>query len=428
MSAVGCGDSDSGAEASTESGSVGTESVGTPEGTTRDSSTRGGNSTDSDGSLTETSSGSGDSSDSGDTEDRSSDTDVVDPVPCRTAVYGDLEADIWNPLPGAPFGDVCACANGFPEVCGSTFCAGAFAFSGAAFDSVRNRVVQWGGGHDDYYGNELYAFDLSTATWSMLTDPSPPTNPGSCVETLEDGAPNSRHTYGGLAILPRSDQLFAIGGSLACGPGDGSASAWLYSFGDRSWERIEPEFVGFAPDEDPRDDLYGFSTLEIVSAYDDVAQEVFVETTFSLSSYSARTNTWTKRLDVFDHLDGRWGERNAVIAGPQRLMFSMGEGTIIAYDLSESGGFETWTTQGPQAVVDASAPGLLYDPVREVVVGLAAGRLYALNLRSRTWTMLPDELPDVGDRTWGRFRYAECEDAYVAVTDDPERPVYLYRR
>src|SRR5215467_3275959 len=36
------------------------------------------------------------------------------------------------------------------------------AWSGGAYDSKRDRLIVWGGGHGDYGGNEIYAFDVNT--------------------------------------------------------------------------------------------------------------------------------------------------------------------------------------------------------------------------------------------------------------------------
>ena len=48
---------------------------------------------------------------------------------------------------------------------------GITAWSGAAFDSMNTRLLLNGGGHSDYGGNEIYAFDFDTDTWSRLSDP-----------------------------------------------------------------------------------------------------------------------------------------------------------------------------------------------------------------------------------------------------------------
>jgi hypothetical protein len=36
------------------------------------------------------------------------------------------------------------------------------AWGGGAHDTKRDRLIVWGGGHGDYGGNELYAFDVNT--------------------------------------------------------------------------------------------------------------------------------------------------------------------------------------------------------------------------------------------------------------------------
>ena len=47
------------------------------------------------------------------------------------------------------------------------------AWNGAAVDAKRNRLIVWGGGHNDYYGNEVYALELSTMSIKRIVDPSP---------------------------------------------------------------------------------------------------------------------------------------------------------------------------------------------------------------------------------------------------------------
>ena len=46
------------------------------------------------------------------------------------------------------------------------------ACGGGTLDTARDRLLVWGGGHGDYAGNELCAFDLATLQWSRLTEPS----------------------------------------------------------------------------------------------------------------------------------------------------------------------------------------------------------------------------------------------------------------
>src|SRR5215475_9419554 len=50
-----------------------------------------------------------------------------------------------------------------------------YAWSSGVYDSDRDQLVVFGGGHTDYSGNEVYAFGPITGTspkWTRLTDPS----------------------------------------------------------------------------------------------------------------------------------------------------------------------------------------------------------------------------------------------------------------
>jgi hypothetical protein len=69
---------------------------------------------------------------------------------------------------------------------GGAFCAG-YGRSGS--------LVLCGGGHADYYGNEVYAFDMETCLWARLTNPY--RTPKFPIEDgiWPDGTPSVSHTY-----------------------------------------------------------------------------------------------------------------------------------------------------------------------------------------------------------------------------------------
>src|SRR5687767_9376378 len=46
------------------------------------------------------------------------------------------------------------------------------AWNGGAYDGLRNRLLVFGGGHNDYYGNEIYAFNLNSMAWERVTNPT----------------------------------------------------------------------------------------------------------------------------------------------------------------------------------------------------------------------------------------------------------------
>jgi hypothetical protein len=96
-----------------------------------------------------------------------------------------------------------------------------FAYSGGIFDTARNRMVIWGGGHSDYMGNEGYAFTLGALSppytnsqaqaWSMVI-------PQSSAAQLQD-AYDCDGTYTGFmgsqltTLTNDSEQGFAYDGT-----------------------------------------------------------------------------------------------------------------------------------------------------------------------------------------------------------------------
>jgi hypothetical protein len=104
----------------------------------------------------------------------------------------------------------------FTELCANVIRA----WSGAIADTTANRLIIWGGGHMNYYGNEIYSLNLTAnpITLTRLKDPTVPTNYANsqnCIDGIPPGspnfAPNSRESYGGLAFIPGPYRLFVEG-------------------------------------------------------------------------------------------------------------------------------------------------------------------------------------------------------------------------
>src|SRR5262249_54866560 len=92
-------------------------------------------------------------------------------------------------------------------------------WNGAIADTTANRLIIWGGGHDNYYGNEIYSLNLTAnpITLTRLKDPTVPTNYANritCIDGIPPGspnfAPNSREGYGGLAFLPSPYRMLIV--------------------------------------------------------------------------------------------------------------------------------------------------------------------------------------------------------------------------
>jgi len=320
----------------------------------------------------------------------------------------------WSPLPNTRIRAVCAADNGF-DVGGNTGCAAiTAAWNSAAFDTRRNRLLVFGGGHTDYYGNEVYAIDVVTPGIVRLTDPAPPDASGACVESLAGGTqPNARHTYDGIEYLPTVDKLFVFGGSLACGPGNFGSDTWLFSLATNSWEAVKA--TGMVPRAVPG----------IQTAFDPVSGLVYLHDDAYLYSFDPGTGVYS-RLNKSPHAVGYHmtmtidpKRRKAVLLGFDR---SANAGRVWTYDL-RSGSSYTRTqlaTTGGTALVGTLYPGIDYDPATDRLVGWSETTpdlVYSLDMDTGTWTTMTHRggPGPAGNGTSGRWRHVPGYGVFVLL-------------
>src|SRR5262249_20107455 len=76
-------------------------------------------------------------------------------------------------------------------------------------------------------------------------------------------APNSRHSYNGLAYVDHLDKMFVVAGSLAsnCGAAARPADMWLFAFATNTWSRINPVFSGVKPGDPQFSDMQGYTAV-----------------------------------------------------------------------------------------------------------------------------------------------------------------------
>lgn len=295
----------------------------------------------------------------------------------------------WTKIPFSSFGgsenrSVCET----PAPAGSVMGCVAIltAWSGCVVDTLRSRLVCWGGGHTDYSGNEQYALDLNTVAggtcsatvpcWTRLTNYSPPNTSTSCVEKLADDRPNARHTYDGLAYLSLHDQALMTGGSLNyCG--DGSSATWILdmhslptSCGTTSQSSTSPACTSTWTQVGNSGSTH--QTSDSV-CYDPLNDQVVMMDSASLYSYKPISQTWSVL-----NSNASYGDLNgtAVCDTFHQLVIRIG-----CYSTC---GMESWsTTAGSKYAMTThrippscsgivySYPFLAYDPIHRDVVGLA---------------------------------------------------------
>lgn len=122
------------------------------------------------------------------------------------------------------------------------------AWNSAAFDAVSQRLYFIGGGHADYGGNEVYAFDLVQNRWLRLSMPEALTQaePHSQVKDklayLPANSPLSPHTYDGLSWNPKTRSLWlasehGFGGTGMPPHKPATSLVWEFSPAAGSWKK-----------------------------------------------------------------------------------------------------------------------------------------------------------------------------------------------
>jgi hypothetical protein len=258
-------------------------------------------------------------------------------------------------------------------------------------DLKRNRLLIWGGGHDDYWGNEVYALDFRVSPIVMRRLNEPNSNyydEANCSAATfnavtGDMEPVSRHPYDGLIYLPenpassRKDKMFLFGGSKSkCG--FGADDTWALDLETMRWEELHP--AGDKPA-----NHYG-----VVTAYDPNTDTVLMHDNNTLYRYCpekndsmCEANTWNKLAD-----NGMDYHMTAAIDPEKKLLIIVGTGNVYVYSIAPGSDFDRHTvpTTGAEDLVSSIHPGVSYDTFRHRMTGWSGGdTVYALDIDTNTW-------------------------------------------
>lgn len=277
------------------------------------------------------------------------------------------------------------------------------AWSGGTVDTNRSRLLVWGGGHSDYWGNEMYALDLPTLTIKRIVEPSAQTSQASCTPALPDGTPVARHTYDGLTYAAHADRFFATNGSMSpCGYG--ATDAWTYDFSAGKWQLM----TSSAPTQQ-------FGTMAV---YDPSTQLVYVKDTADFYSYSLEAKKYTKlnasSMPVDYHL-------SAAIDSKRRKFVIVGNGVQVV-DLATNKLSTMATTNTPGIVNSQQSPGVAYDPVADrIVVWHGGTNVWALDMDTGAWSQVATGVGPTaaapGQGTFGRWGYIAAYRVFAMIND-----------
>jgi hypothetical protein len=288
-------------------------------------------------------------------------------------------------------------------------------WGGGFADTARDRLVVWGGGHDGYFGNEVYALDLGARTLLRLTDPSTGSalaDLNACPETYSDGRPAARHTYNGPQYLPGEDLYFMAGAGLPpCG--NFSDGVWTFDPKVLSWTSQDPS-GGPNPEEN------GSVPQEATDPNTGLIYEVEANTGV-FWSYDLSGNAWSNlgNVTACSALDA-----TTAIDPLRHLYFCIGNGGFNKITIPPGGPYvatDLSSAAGCSVLVNASAPGFAYDSARNAMVGWQGGNavyVYDADTNSCTAQSYAGGPPAQSQSgTYGRWRYFPNLDVFALVND-----------
>lgn len=344
-------------------------------------------------------------------------------------VLAAMPADSWLALPGTAFRTFCKArekralqANG-----DCTMVIGAW--SGGVFDERLRRLLVIGGGHMDYWGNEVYGFELASGTWTLVSTASGLGNAGMPSEPMPDGTPVSRHTYDGLAYMRHLGQVFMFGGATSPN-GYSTNNAWSFDTDSGTWL-----VRAAAPST-------GAGHYYMASAYDPVTRKVYVRNQHGFYAYDPDADRWSGPIVSFNHPPyyprmQNYNYRRGVLLSAQRLFLAAGgklanppAPDVFIYDLDGRGDVtDAYPMSGDTSVISVAGPGLDADARTGSLVAWAGGAPAIMDPATWHWRRgsargAPPQA--VGNGTYGRFRYIPYLNVFILV-NKPEEDVHFYK-
>lgn len=312
------------------------------------------------------------------------------------------------------------------------------AYSGGAYDTHRDYLIVWGGGHTDYAGNEIYGFNVNSLQWKRITEPTLNVDDDSCdVGTDEnpgtfeypDQTPCSVHTYDYIVYVPSIDRFCSLGGASPY-PHGGNKTVHVHcnNFADSAGVHRGWALQSSMPHPGGTGGL---------SAYDPVKQHAWYfgySADEDLMKWEPASNSWqvrTPKLNIGS------SKMSAEIDPLQRVFVLVGEGSASKYFNIDDTGELTWqllNTSGPTFVSSAKGPGFEFDSVSKQLIGWAGGTsVYALDVAARQWKECPvadtnGVSPGAQNQngTYGRFQYIPSKNVFIVV-NHYKKNVFIYR-
>jgi len=310
-------------------------------------------------------------------------------------------------------------------------------WNGGAFASrfgARGGYIVWGGGHNGYFGNELYVFDVAKLAWQRVTEPVADPVCDYKEGELQNGSPCAAHSYDYVDYHPATNSFVKLGStSNHLQGGGGSPRVHLFSFDTQRWRRGARrehfnDQTGASSAYDPNRDVFWFLApyRNWFSKYDPNADN--------------GAGAWTSFQNYHVEID-------AVAAiDPVRDLYVAIEGRethrVIVFDLKNPTREPVLvSTVGDAILQQNKGHGFEWDPVNKLFVGWGGGTaVYTLRPPEKKWQTQPwrwtkrEAAPDnrvtpgpENERgTYSRWRHVPAQDLWIVV-NGVDTNVFFYR-
>lgn len=337
------------------------------------------------------------------------------------AAIDDLSAGYWYEVPNSAMSQVDPCPSSNCSYSANLGQSAAIdAWNGGALDTRRDRLLVWGGGHSGYAGNEIYAFDVNTEQWIMLSNPS--TSVQESVSHYSDGRPSSRHTYNDIQYDAATDSLISLNAGATYSPtADSFPTVDAFNMSTGEWSR-------FANRPSSGGTPYG-------------AWSAVHPTTGNLYHHTPNGG----RLQMFDPSTNQWSTHvesggvpiymTAAIDPGRNTLVATGGGLLYVYDLNNPNAAPLkGVSSGDKTAENDVQIGFSFDPVSDQFVAWVGGtQVYTLDPDTWVWSRVDAAAGNTvtpsapnANGTYGRFRYIPSKNAFIVVNRTTDN-VYYYK-
>jgi len=294
----------------------------------------------------------------------------------------------------------------------------------------KGSLIMWGGGHKDYYGNEVYAFSMETRRWTRESNPyrnvSFPVSNG----IWPDGSPSVPHTYSMSSYHPPTNSFVCLNTQSSNSPSNVTVPV-LFSFASKSWRRgpVNSQTViwgGFTVYDPTRDVFW----------HDSGATGPFAR--YAMNGDGTQ-GTWTTFSGKVGSLDSRAAldkDHDIIVATSFR-----DNTNVWGIDLKNPSAAAVLLRQGGSPPTRSRAHGWDWSATRQAFIYWNGGtavhefKLSGSDWKTATWnwagitssgsTTTPSSLQN---GIYSRFQVVTYDDAEVAVVvNEVNGPVYAFR-